>query len=321
MQTQDIINRLGEQGEPKNFASLIRDLGSVALPSLDREEPDQHYDWILIRRFGLELGFVDTAYFSGLPEAFWCRQGVTLQQVIFYNKGRKDILPYMGKLPFELIWSDIDKIVNLKMSKYEASRRTYFTDYWHIDNKNIVISYRKDKSGIDSIRISLPVPPLPEIGRLQPTLNTQEWIDLLGIPYDSKKLLVLLDPLRFSYKQINEDNELDFLEECGLVLYFKQKNENFSSSKLVLNSVKFHRSRDINSRQYNGELPFNLLFDDSPSCLDKKIGRTSDFRKDGPMTGYAHWQFDAFSLRVLYSTIENYIFRVTLINHDDLRVN
>jgi hypothetical protein len=59
-------------------------------------------------------------------------------------------------------------------------------------------------------------------------------------------------------------------------------------------------------------LPFGLRFDDSPEWLEHRVGSAPYRRKDGPLTGHALWHFDRASLHVVYSTVENHLFRVML---------
>jgi hypothetical protein len=61
-------------------------------------------------------------------------------------------------------------------------------------------------------------------------------------------------------------------------------------------------------------VPFGLAFDDSPSALEARVGGPPARRVDGRLTGHALWHLPSCSLQVLYSTVENHRFRVTLMS-------
>lgn len=318
----NLIDKLGQIGNESSFGPLIESLGSVALPGLDDDDEAQHYDWVLIRKKGIELGFADAAYFNGRPQAFWRKEGLVFNQVTFYSDSREGVTAFTGRLPFALAMSDSRPQVREKLATHEASRRSYLTDCWDIEGQRWVIAYTEDKQGIDSVHVKLSIRPLDEAQRLQPKVSVERWFTMFGRPADDPELLQTLSPLDLLARiEENEDErEVDFISECGLELYFEETRRlqlpsdrlTAEQKALVFGAVKFFRARDLEAREYLGDLPFALDFNDSPSMLAQKVGAAPTERRDGKLTGHAIWHLEDCSLQVLYSVIENHLFRITL---------
>jgi hypothetical protein len=316
----DLMQALGTTGDDDHFAALLGQAGSVALPSLDEEEPEQHFDWVLVRSRGVELGFADAAYLAGMPRAFWRDRGLTLCQLTFYSGGRQGVSAYAGELPYGLQMSDSRSTVRAKLAAHEATRRSHVTDCWSLGGHRVVVAYKPGGQGLDSVHIKCPLVPLDERLRRQPAIDAAAWPGLFGQAADSAQLQGALAPLDVPARIEEEDDsrEVEFLEECGLTLYFEQARRlrtvagNGRGAGLVLGAVKFHRDRDMQARGYRGPLPFGLSLDDSPEVLAAKVGAPPERQDDGPMTGRMLWHLDKVSLQVLCSTIENHLFRVML---------
>lgn len=320
MTVSDLLASLGLRGDEDSFGAVLTNLGTVATPSLDEDEPDQHFDWVLIRRRGLEIGFADAAYFDGLPRALWRTGGLLLQQVTFYNTGRERVSAYDGELPYGLQWSDSREQACARLSAFESSRRSYLTDRWDIGPQRLVLAYKHGIDVLDSVHVKLRAPSLPPAPYSLPAFANNQWHNLFGLSADSSELQAALGPLDLSsHTEIfdSDEREIDLLGEAGLIFYFAradrlQLRNRPRGRALVLGAVKFHRERDLDARQYQGELPFGLRFDDSPAQLEVRVGRPPVKRKDGPLTGYARWHLEHCSLQVLYSTVENHLFRIML---------
>jgi hypothetical protein len=321
MNPSDLLALLGQQGDEEFFAPKLAELGTVTSPGLDEDEPEQHYDWVLIPRCGLEVGFVDAAYFSGRARALWRTEGLFLQQITFYNEGREGVRAYAGELPYGLQWTDRRAQARAKLAAYASSCQSYRTDRWDVGPLRVVLDYKEGDGVLDSVHIKLRIPALPALPGGQVQLSPGQWLDLFGRPSESERLQSALAPLdlRALLDEDEEegDREVDALQEAGLMLYFApadclQLPLATGDDTLVLGAVKFFRARDLEARQYAGVLPFGLKFDDNPVVLDERIGRAPDTRRDGRTTGYARWHLAHCSLQVLYSTVENHLFRVML---------
>lgn len=321
MTASDLLAMLGRQGDENSFRPLLSALGTVASPGLDEEDPYQHYDWVMIRSRGLEVGFADAAYFTGCTQALWRTKGLLLQQMTFYNSGRDGMRRYGGELPHGLQWSDTRSQARTRLAAFETARKSYLTDRWDIGPQRLVLAYASDGEVLDSVHVKLRIAPLDERLRQQPEVTASAWLDLFGHAADSSVLRSALVPLNVSARiELDEiESEVQFTEECGLTLYFDEARRLLTSShstrrdkSMVFGAVKFHRARDMNGRQYTGSLPFGLSFEDSPANLADKIGTMPVKIRDGRETGHMLWHLGASSLHVMYSTIENHLFRVML---------
>jgi hypothetical protein len=327
---------LGQSVESIHIQQAFINLNTLTRPQLDEDDLDQHYDWILVRRKGVELGFADKAYFEGLVKPLWRDKGLILSQITFYNDTREGVSPYQGTLPYGLTLFDTREIVRIKLAEFESTRCSYLTDRWNIGKHRLIISYKSNNTGIDSVHVKLPIYPLSDKHREQPKIAAQDWMQLFGLDWKQVKFIKAISPLDVAEELEGEEDqrEVDFLDECGLMLYFEEhgklktphpKDTQQTGNSLVFAAVKFFRARDLEARQYTGELPFGLSFDESPQSVLRKIPHKPAKQNDGPTTGRVLWHFEQFSLQILYSTIENHIFRVMLMApgywHDMSEIN
>ncbi len=314
------LELLGEDAATHKIEAALERYGTLSRPALDEEDEDQHYDWVLVRRKGVELGFVDKAFFQGKIPALWRSNGLILNQLTFYADTREEITAYDGELPHGLTLRDTRAVVRDKLAAVEATRHSYLTDRWNIENYRLIVAYKPDDAGIDSVHIKLPIQPRPENGREQPDITFGDWLDLFGEAQESKALEEALAPLdvQARIEDGEDEREVSFTDECGLTLYFEEaqalklKSKKTKGRSLAFGAVKFFRARDGEARQYTGELPFGLDFEDDPETLFKKIPHRPSKHDNGQNTGRALWHLEQCSIQVLYSTIENHLFRVML---------
>ncbi|WGS51127.1 hypothetical protein LFL96_06385 [Paraburkholderia sp. D15] len=322
MSIPDLERFLGLSAESMEANNLFDELGTFQRPELDVLDEYMWYDWLLLKKHGVELGFVSQPYFDAQPRYDWKRGPLLCHQVYFYSEGfngRSDIRGYAGSLPFGLGFDDSRDVVRGKMDRFSL-RGAAQTDCWHTDSHELHVRYAPPNNAIDSVVVTLPIRPWPESGRTALFLGAGRWRALFGESPSSPVLAEALSPLNIAVRmQENEDErEADFVRECGLELYFEDVRQlrlpAKGAGKLGLGAVKFFRARDREAREWQGELPNGLFFDDSPDELLAKLGRRPDLHRDGRLTGFALWHFDDVSLHVLYSNFENHILRVTLMS-------
>lgn len=321
MDALDLMPLFHHRASSPEVEAALTGLGTLTRPALDEENPGQHYDWVLVRRRGMELGFVDRAYLEAEPEYRWGHEdNLSLAQLTFYGAGaRDDVAGYAGALPHGLTFGDSRQTARQKLAAFDATRRSYHTDCWDCDAYRLVLAYRPDDAGIETVHLKLASTPWPEDGRAQPHVDASQWLGLFGEPVESPVLTHACAPLDLAAKIADDEDEreLDFTRECGLELYFEDaRNLRLArpvlGSGLVFGGVKFYRARDREARQWAGPLPFDLAFEDTPDALLAKVPAPPAKHVDGRLTGHALWHLPALSLHVLYSTLENHLFRVTL---------
>jgi hypothetical protein len=186
----------------------------------------------------------------------------------------------------------------------------------------MTVEYKKGDKSIASVLCQLLVKPWPEKGRRQPSLKIADWMSLFGEPQSSPALRRQLRPLDLAtgVEEADETGEVEFLRECGLQLYFTERRNlkrirmaaRAKKTDLVFGAVEFFRSRAEDARQWTGELPVGLTFDDTQESAIRKVGRRPDEQKDERFTGIARWHFPELSLEIMYNNIENHLVRISL---------
>jgi hypothetical protein len=311
----NLIDFFGSSAESSPVVHLLEQLGTYKRPALDEENERSYYDWLLIRRKGLELGFVDSEYHNAGPSFRWRTGDLILVQLYFYA-GFDDIAPYTGELPFSLLWSDTQAQARVKLAAHEASRHSYRTDTWDVPalggvpGYRLTVTYTDDCQRIDRIACRvMPAPFLHDLTLQPPSL--QALADALGQPPNAPTLATLwaghLD--HEAVRAAREDHSIDFTDTFGVTLGFAGKGKS-----MALQSVTLHQSRYRESVQWLGELPYGLSFDDSPEQLFQKIPQTPVQHEDSTLTGHAVWHLSDYTLHVLYSHMENRLLHVKLIS-------
>jgi hypothetical protein len=318
-----LLGLMGLHNDDSAIERAFVDLRTRRRPELDPDDRDAFYDWICVRKEGVELGFVDETFHRARERWRRRRKGakLVLFQVYFYTQ-RDDILTFPGRLPFGLSWADTRDKVRQRLAAHEGARRSYVRDTWTLDNYLITATYKSKTNSLDSIVCQLDHLPWPEEGRMQPAVAIHDWIGLLGSAAQSFALESRLQPLNLAraIADAEDDHEIDFRYECGLELHFTdpadliltKKGVFPKASQLVLGAVRFFRGRELDARQWTGELPFGLSFDATQEALIAAVGRQPDEQEDDDLDGYAMWHFPNFDLHVLYDNVKNRLLRVTL---------
>ncbi len=315
MNTESIIALLGRKSTDDALEQLFKGLGVRRRPELDEDE-EEICAWIPVRRRGIEFGFEDEGHFKALNRQIGMGP-LLFTQVIFYNE-REDILPYQGELPHSLNFKDNREAARQKLRKYDSVRRSYIRDVWELPEYRIIVDFADDAQKISCIICQLrryPSPPQTEPKPPLPTIN--ELLDLFGVGPNDPKFLSTFDPCGISEHkdELIDDWEADFRDEYGFEIRFDETKcgDKKARKKLGMTSVSFYADRAFDARGWEGELPFNLKFDDDQNTMFAKTAEKPIKHHDGLTDGYAIWHFERFSLKILYSNMENRIFRVTLI--------
>ena len=141
-------------------------------------------------------------------------------------------------------------------------------------------------------------------------------IGLFGKKADDPVLREIFVPLGLDRQARNGADQLaDFRSTYGFELRLSKlaaltAEATGSASVLMLSQIMCYRDREMGARGWRGDLPFGIVFDDSPETVEDNIRRPPDGRVDEEFTGFAVWHFDAYSMCVYYSTMENMVLRV-----------
>jgi hypothetical protein len=309
-----IVSLFGESVSTAGIKSLLESLGTLNRPVLSDENGEETFqDWVLVRREGVELGFVDSKYQEGANSALWGKGEIVLNQVYFYS-AFDDVQTFKGKLPHGLAFSDSRDTVRRKLSRYETSRHSFITDTWDIEKYRLNVYYSKNNQHIDHIVCYVVNKPLSKDSEVvYPRLH--EVIEAFGSDIRSQEFVALWgeEGIANIHKKVL-DNESDDVNvylrnSYGADLYFSE-----GQHEMLFNSITLYANRRFESVDWAGDLPYNLGFEDSPEILFQKLKRapaehSDDLKRD---IGNAVWHFSNYSMNVIYSHRTNRIFQIDL---------
>ena len=323
MPTDGLVALLGRHGtDPLVEAALVqhavRNRPAVKIDEQDADGPVvETQSWVKNSRAGIEFGFDDEAAWLGLDETEHGRRPMLLTQIYLYGQ-HQGVRPYQGVLPEGLELSDDRATVRRKMSPYAATRHSHLRDTWDTPAYRIAVGYAEGEQCIEVLLCTLRESPLPPLRyALAPVPSVESLCALFGSPLDDPALKRALDPLGLKNRidDIRDSGEADFSNPYGLIVNFSAPPDRKSrnANDTLLSSITFLRERELGGRKWPGSLPRGLNFDDSPDMATGKLGRPPDLQNDEDFSGTATWNEAEFTLYILYSTMENRIFRVGLI--------
>jgi len=307
----NIIALFGKSVDDPEVVSLMQEkLGTLNRPQPDYENED-YYDWVMVRRKGVELGFEGFEYHNGEDEAFWDSDDLRLYQAYFYT-AFDDVSTFQGELPFALNFKDSRDVARKKLAHYESTRHSFITDTWDADLFRLNIRYSKNNRSIERMACCQPSKPIVRKFPLDfPSLS--QIVAALGAD--------VRDPLFTGLwqKETNEEIQELILEE-GMDSAFLNRSYgvrlNFAGDhdEKQFYAITLLGHRQIESVNWEGELPLDLDFEDSPETLFQKMKKAPNERSDDmeDNVDYAVWHFPSCTLHVLYSHLENRILRVKL---------
>jgi len=305
---QDIINFFGESIDNDSVKKILVDLNTLNRPALPSDDSYAYYDWVLVRKKGIELGFVDSEFHHAHPRGTWRTGKLLFVQVYFYS-GFGDIAQYKGCLPFGITWSDHRNDVLAKLSTYKNTIHQSDSDTWDVPDYRLTVNYSGKTHLVDRIFCrQMPEPFMSPNNIRYPSL--QAITRAFGVPANGSQLKSLWEPYlnKEKLQEASEDGEIDLRESYGVTLFFSQ-SEIFP----LFRAITLHRNRDSYAVGWRGDLPYFLDFDDSPYILFQKIKQTPVQQGDSDNTGHAVWHFTDYTLHVLYSRLDNRILRIKLI--------
>ncbi|QIW16165.1 hypothetical protein A4G20_07390 [Pasteurellaceae bacterium RH1A] len=304
-----LFKHLGTSTDSPSFKSLLRDsLGSQDFPSFEPEDEDDNpdvYAWVLVADKGLELGFTDKAYFDGKPDCAWFSDGAILSQLYFYCHF-DDIEAYEGALPYDITWQDDRAAVLKKMQAATGQlRQSEHSDVWEFDGYLITVNYNQASQLAERVVIHLLPPPLkqtlPSWEVLAQYLDKPIKSDFMALWQGHFTQEMLEEAIEYDY------NQIDLLKTYGVTLAVMSLDD-----ELFLQGVTLYANREMDSIGWQGALPLGLDFNDSPRVLEEKIAQEPRIFDSEVNDGYAVWDFEDFSLRVLFSNFTNKLLRVSL---------
>jgi hypothetical protein len=309
-----IISLFGKSVSTPEIVTLWELLGTLNRPTLSDENDEETFqDWVLVRRKGLELGFVDSQYQEGSSSVLWGKGEIVLNQAYFYS-AFDDVQVFKGELPYGLAFGDSQDTVRRKLFRYEYSRHSFITDTWDIENHRLNVYYSKDRQHIEHIVCYIVNKPLSRDSEpVYPRLH--EVIAAFGSDIRSRGIVALWgEKGAAEIRKKMLDSESDDINVClrnshGVDLYFSGNQH-----EMLFHAITLYADRRFESVGWMGELPCDLRFEDSPEILFQKLKRapaehSDDLKRD---MGNAVWHFPNHDMNVIYSHRTNRILQVDL---------
>jgi hypothetical protein len=307
MNSESIIRAFGDSASAEVVENIFQTLRTYQRPQLP-EDGRSFCDWVLVRRAGVELGFVDSEYQSGAAPIRWGQGELLLTQAYFYS-GFDDIKPFGGTLPFDLTLQDSREVARKKLGDFEPTRHSYRDDTWDVEGYRLSVMYTEGGLAIDRIACRMLATPIPRKDSVQ-NPDLVRVTDTFGYEVTSPEFRALWSHTLTDddYRIARDSGELDLTQSYGATVDFAE-----TGVGAVFRAITFHRNRDQESVGWSGPLPQGLDFEDSPDIMFGKISAQPIQQADSVLTGHAVWHFDNYTLHVLYSNLDNRLLRVKLI--------
>jgi len=305
LNAEEVVALFGLPAADVRMEALFKTLDTTSRPVLPSWEAFSFHDWIMARQCGIELGFADEAWQSGAPAYRWGDGPLVLTQAYFYS-GIDDIAPHMGSLPFGITFADTRDQVREKLKSAEVHRRSYVTDTWDVQGYRLNVVYHEDGQSVDRVAcLMVPGDIARDTEVTAPTLATI--VQAFGTSLRGEAFGTLW-PQGWDDESVamaDEDGELDLTDSYGVTACYTG-----AKARRKLRSVAFHSNRDAESAGWQGELPADLAFDDSPDTLMQKMVEPPAYQADDGAEGIAVWHRPDHSVTVLYSHVHNRLLRV-----------
>jgi len=304
----DLIRFFGEPSDGDSLKMIFSDLNTLNRPALPNDDLYVYYDWVLVRRKGIELGFVDSEFHRARPRGTWRTGKLLLMQVYFYS-GFDNVVRYKEELPFGITWADRRHDVLAKLSAHEDTLHQSDSDTWDVPGYRLTVNYSKKTGFAERVfcRV-MPVPFTPPKNIVYPSL--QALSQAFGVSTNDPQLNILWENRlnKEKLQEVSEDGEVNFRESFGATLFFSE-----SDASPIFRAITLHRNRDQDAVGWFGDLPFSLTFEDSPYTLFQKVRQAPVQQSNSGNTGHAVWHFSDYTLHILYSRIDNRLIRIKLI--------
>jgi hypothetical protein len=317
----DLLTLLGRSVDDAAVQKSLGDFAHGMQPDRVFEDDELLVDWVTVNELGVEYGFEDEAFVKARDPRERNCGSVLLTQLYFYGDTPKTrAFPY--SLPFGVGFHDERRSVRRKLGEYEATLRSYLRDAWRLPGFDVTVAYRGDSGMLESVFCHVPYtawpPLLGEAARLSP-FTPEVFVALFGLRWSSPILRSQLRSLGYeeTLRQVRGEHSAD-LKFRGLELVFAPSaqlvtaDQQYSRSP-ALAGVTYYSSRELDARAWAGALPLGLSFTDCQADIRTKLGRKPAEISDQDRSGTLTWEFDEFTLIVMYSNIENRVLRITML--------
>jgi hypothetical protein len=317
MNADEIVALLDLHSTDRRVVEMLRNFGlDKYQPALDESDPEAVTDWFPVVEHGIEFGFKDEAYLRAWDPQRRRKADLIFHTVILYGD-HPQMGTYRNRLPYGLSFGDDRQTVRSKIDRLGAPRRSYVRDVWDLPQHRLVVSYASDNTRIVDVVACLPDGPWPATeDDLGPFPSMRDIVPLFGKAPDDAEFVRTFYPFGVLYEAQQSETacKVDVREEFGFELHFDLATERHrpGSDRRRFKSITLYRDRDQDARGWRGDLPFGITMNDSPAAMFAKVPAEPVKKSERKMSGSALWELPPFSLHIVYSLLDNLVYRVTV---------
>lgn len=230
--------------------------------------------------------------------------------------------PYAGALPLALRADDMVGDVLRRLGSPAELWRVGLNvskARWSTPDAEVDVSFERDTGRLKLVTMTRPrVAPVSASAMPTP----EQFARQFGRPLAELQEDAQFAPFSLGAKarEIAEYGEADYSREFGIELYFKPGAEMADavpgaprSSEPCLSGVRYRADLDFQSSGYAGPLPWGLQMSDTIDVTMSKAAARPFKEALDRDDGYQLWRTDLCDVHVLYSLLEDRIYRVTLL--------
>jgi hypothetical protein len=312
---------------------LVQDWPNFAM--LDEEDFEKA---VLNRRLSLINQDLGIYLFFTTYAAYYDRYGepksqgeLILARVVLTLNFHESYKAFQGVLPLKIQaehkFADIEQINGRAAKPWKTLDGFASKARWLQDGLDIDVSFNSSDGAIKLISL-MPEPvqayrlPKPTPAQLPPPHQLQQ---LFGSPLKTlaQQSVMSLFGIADREAEIIHYGEADYTDQFAVELYFKPGNTFDSelhplapdSEELCFSGIRYRCDLDFGSNGYQGPLPWNLEMDDTADVVTSKAGAKPIKQHLDIEDGAARWRTQACDIHVLFSYLEDRIYRVTLLAH------
>ena len=298
-------------------------LGINRRPALARPAKSPYEAVLRVSSQGMLFSFSERNYLEGREPATHGRSRALIFTNVAITAGIPDVMcRYAGSaLPFGLDWEDNRSQAREKLAAagWGIRLRAYKRDAWWLPDHRVRLTYqpgdigRPERSGIFDISLGVPMPASAKPSFLREYPTCDQIIGLFGVSPASPRFQALFrdfDPVAICAQATMEVVDRD--RTFGFSLCF-DKARPAQDGQPSFAGVVMCRDRLGASTAWNGELPFGLNFDDSPSVYAQHFGRKANRWVDQNICGSARWDFSGYSVRIDFDNLDNCVETISVL--------
>jgi len=274
---------------------------------------------------GLYLFFTTADRYTrryGKPQG---EDSLVLARIVFLLNFGRGFSPFSGPLPLGLAPAEHCESIMQRVSRPVRSWSVggrVCKARWQPDNLDVDVSF--SAQGIKLVSVTPAPRTAGDHTPSMPLPTPAEFVDLFGMPLSSLRRRPELKGLNLGARvaEIGTYGEADFSAEYGLELYFKPGGEidrgiypGPQTNEPCLSGLRYRVDLDFSSTGYKGGLPKGLDFGDPVEVATAKVEVPPDKESFDEHDGYQRWHLARTDFHVLYSLMEDRIYRVTLLAH------